>query len=128
MVPVVFINCSSAPFIDDIINGRKTYETRTRDTLRALVGRRVLLAETGHNGRPVVRCSAVITCSAQIDDRETWRKLRRFTRVPSGSRYDWKPGTRRKFVYGLSGVVPCWPFIPPEGVRHGRVWMEYIEK
>ena len=124
MLPFIFINCAAAPFIDDIIDGRKTYETRTRDTLRQFVGRRVLLAETG-NGRPVVRCSAVITCAVPVDDRATWRKMRRSTRVPSGSRYDWQPGTRRKWLYGLSGVVACWPFVAPEGVRHGRVWMEY---
>jgi len=127
MLPIIFINCAAAPFIDDIIYGHKTYETRTRDTLRQFVGRRALLAETG-NGRPVVRCSAVITCAVPVDDRTTWRKMRRSTRVPSGSLYDWQPGTRRKWLYGLSGVIACWPFVAPEGVRHGRVWMEYIEK
>ena len=124
MLPIVFINCAAAPFIDDIIDGRKTYETRTRDTLRQFVGRRVLLAETG-NGRPVVRCSAVITCAGPVADRATWQKMRCCTCVPSGSRYDWQPGTHRKWLYGLSSVVPCFPFIPHEDVRHGRVWMEY---
>ena len=59
MVPVVFINCSRIPFIDLIMARRKTMETRSRDTLRALVGQRVYLAETGHR-RPVIRCSAII--------------------------------------------------------------------
>ena len=37
MLPIIFINCAAAPFIDDIIDGRKTYETRTRDTLRYML-------------------------------------------------------------------------------------------
>ena len=63
MTPVIFINTTSSPFVDDIIDGRKTYETRTRNTLKSLLtwalGERILIAETGH-GDPVVRCSAVI--------------------------------------------------------------------
>ena len=124
MLPIIFINCTAAPFIDYIIDGRKTYETRSHDTLRQFVGRRVLLAETGR-GRPVVRCSAVITCAVPVDDRTTWDTMRCSTCVPSRSRYDWQPATRRKWLYGLSGVVACWPFTAPEGVRHGRVSMEY---
>ena len=63
MIPVLFINCSGEPFVDWIIDGLKQFETRTRNTLKTLLswalGRRILIAETGH-GRPLVRCSAVI--------------------------------------------------------------------
>lgn len=124
MTPVVFINCQEQPFLDDIMSWRKTYETRSRNTLGALVGQRVLLAETGH-GRPVVRCSAIIRCAVPVSDRKTWNAMRKATRVPRGSKYDWKPGTRRKWLYMLDNVAYCIPFHPEEGVRHGRTWMEY---
>lgn len=124
MISVVFINCSRFPFIAWILAGLKVYETRSRDTLRALVGQRVLIAETGRGGRPVVRCSCVIDHS-MICDRGAFRKLRHLHRVPVGSDYDWNEKTRKKVLYRLVDVQPVAPFIPPEGVRHGRVWMEY---
>ena len=125
MTPVIFINCKEIPFLDLILSGEKTIETRSRDTLKAVSGfYRVYLAETGH-GRPVVRCSAVLRSGRDVSSRASWDSLRRRHRVPVGSRYDWKPETRRKVCYDILSVVPCDPFTPPEGVRHGRVWMEY---
>lgn len=124
MIPIVYINCSAAPFISDIIGGKKVYETRSRDTLRVFIGRRVLLAETGKHGRPVVRCSAVID-NAITCDRGAFQRLRHLHRVPRGSAYDWKPETKKKVLYRLVDVQPVTPFPAPEGVRHGRVWMEY---
>lgn len=124
MIPVVFINCTVVPFLAGIISGRKTFETRTRDMLRSLVGRRVYLAETGR-GRPVVRCSAVLCPALKITDKKTWSGLRSRTRVPRGSQYDWTQKTTAKYCYNLLDVQPCSPFPVPEGVRHGRVWMEY---
>ena len=124
MIPVVFINCSLFPFLAWILSGRKVYETRTRDTLRALVCCRVLLAETGRGGRPVVRCSCVIDHSITCD-RGAFRALRRLHMVPARSAYDWQPSTRKKVLYRLIDVQPVSPFPVPEGVRHGRVWMEY---
>lgn len=125
MIPVVFINCSRFPFISLILAGLKLYETRTRNTLQALVGQRVYLAETGR-GRPVVRASAVITEAFPVYSYNTYRKLRKAARITPGSKYDWKRGTKIKWFYELSDVQPVDPFIPPEGVRHGRVWMELI--
>ena len=125
MIPVVFINCSLFPFIAWIISGRKVYETRTRDMLRSLVGQRVFLAETGRHGRPVVRCSCVIDHSITCD-RAGFRALRHLHLVPARSAYDWKTSTKKKVLYRLTDVQPVAPFTPPEGIRHGRVWMEYI--
>ena len=58
-MPVVFINCKLYPFIDLILSCIKVYETRNKNTLKQLAGKRVLLCETGH-GEKVVRGSAVI--------------------------------------------------------------------
>lgn len=125
MVPVVFINCSRFPFIDWILSGLKIYETRTRDMLCSLCGQRVYIAETGH-GKPVVRCSAVISQARPVTDRATWESvIRKKAMITSGSCYDWQPETKVKYPYMLRDVRAVDPFTPPDDVRHGRVWMEY---
>lgn len=127
MIPVIFINCTDHPYIDAIMSGTKTYETRTRNTLKALMslalGERVLIAETGH-GAPVVRCSAVIDHFGAVYTEDRWNSLRNTHRVPKDSKYDWKPDTKVKWLYHLSDVRPVEPFTP-SGKRHGRVWMEH---
>ena len=123
MIPIIFINCRLFPFLDMIIRGRKVYETRTRNMLRALVGQRVMLAETGR-GRPVVRCTAVVGTPVVVRSRKEWNRYRRSACIRAGSPFDWMPCTKVKYLYPLSDVVACSPFTPPEGVRHGRVWME----
>lgn len=127
MMPIIFINCSEYPFIDHIINNSKLYETRNKNTLKRFIGKRILLAETG-KGKPVVRCSAVIRSVSVALSRSAWETVRPACCIRSGSRYDWQPETKEKYLYELSGVVACHPFTPPEDVRHGRVWMEYNEK
>lgn len=132
MTPVIFINCHGHPFVDDIIAGRKTYETRTRNTLKRLLqwalGERVLIAETGH-GDPVVRCSAVIDRVVAVYTREAWEEYLQYTWVPVGSAYDWAPETKVKYLYHLTDVQPVDPFILPRSChRHGRVWAEYREE
>ena len=125
MIPVVFINCSSAPFVDKIISREKVYETRSRNTLAALIGKRVLIAETG-KGRPVVRCIATIYKAFPLRTRHAFEMFRYYTSVPEGSKYDWTDGTTEKWLYELADVRPVpVPFHPRQGVRHGRVWMEF---
>ena len=125
MIPVVFINCSRFPFVQWIMDRMKVYETRSRNMLGPLVGQRVLLSETG-NGRPIVRCSAVIRAARKVEHRGVWNLLRDSHCVPAGSTYDWTHATQCKWLYFLGDVQPVSdPFNPPEDVRHGRVWMEY---
>lgn len=125
MLPVIFINCDSEPFVDDILCHLKEYETRSRNTLGRFLGELVLIAETRSGRPPVVRCSAVIDQIITVRSREEWEDYLSQTWVPVGSRYDWQPDTKVKWLYSLSNVTPCAPFVPPEDVRHGRVWMEY---
>ena len=129
MTPVVFINSRSCPFVDLIAAGTKIYETRNRDVLRKLFERRrpFYIAETGH-GKPMVKCSARIRSIVTVYTEEAWNSYRKFHAVPVGSAYDWQPDTKKKVMYELSDVVPVVPFCPPEGKRHGRVWMEYNEE
>ena len=124
MIPVVFINCSKYPFLVWIMEGLKIYETRTRNTLKQLVGQTVYLAETGR-GKPVIKCYAKITEVYEVRTRKEYNSLRALTRIVRGSDYDWKRETKVKYFYKLENVQPVPEFIPPEGIRHGRVWMEY---
>lgn len=124
MTPIVFINCKKHPFVDQIMSGQKAYETRTRNTLGRFLGERILLAETGYR-KPFVRCSAVISEIVEVFNRDEWIKYLRDACIPEGSTYDWQPWTKKKVLYKLADVIPFAPFTPPEGRRHGRVWMEY---
>jgi len=104
---------------------RYTYSTEG-GALHALTGMRILIAETGRRNITLVRCSAVITSEHAVRSREDWERLRPFHCVPSGSAFDWTPDTRVKWLYELSDVEPIRNlFRCPEGVRHGRTWLEY---
>lgn len=130
MIPVLFINCLHERFVDWIIGGLKEYETRTRNTLKKLLdtylGQRILIAETGR-GRPLVRCSAVIDQVVAVYDMATWEDYLEQTWIPVGSKYDWKPSTKVKYLYHLKDVHPiAEPFrLPNSCRRHGYVWAEY---
>lgn len=124
MIPVVFINCDTLPFLDLIISLDKPLETRTRNTLRSLVHKSVLLAETKHGKKPLVKCWATIGTPMEIRSREEWELYKPLT-CTAGSKYDWKPDTKVKYIYTIYDVYPIQPFTPPEGTRHGRTWMEY---
>lgn len=125
MPKVVWINSSSAPFLDDIYNRLKPFETRSRNMLGRLVGQRIILAESS-NGQRLARCSVVIQGVRKVTTREEWDALRPLHRVPVGSDYDWKPWTRAKYLYKMTNLRRLRPFrIPTEGVSHGRSWFEY---
>ena len=136
MTPVIFINCSGQPFVDQIIAGDKVYETRTRNTLKTLlksfIGERILIAETGY-GKPIVRCSAIIDHYVIIYNKDQWEQrepyrasYKKLAMIPDESQYDWKPDTKCKVLYHLTDVQPVEPFkLPDTCYRHGRVWAEY---
>ena len=124
MTPVIFINCTVEPYVDDIIGKLKLYETRTRNTLGRFIGERVLFAETGR-GAPLVKCSAVIDQVISVHTREQWEEYLQFTWIPVGSAHDWQPDTKVKWLYHLTDVKPVVPFrLGPDCRRHGRVWAE----
>lgn len=125
-IPVIFINCTVEPYVDDIKSGLKRYETRTRNTLGRFLGERVLLAETGH-GRPLVKCFATIDKVISVTDKKTWDEYLGDTWIPVGSEHDWQPDTKVKWLYHMTEVWPiAEPFrLPQSARRHGRVWAEY---
>ena len=122
-MPVVFINCKVYPFINLILSLAKAYETRNRNTLKSLIGKRIWLCETG-NGRKIVKGSAMIESVLIVEDKKTYNSFRKQTRIRKGSVYDWKQDTKRKYLYRLTDIKCCKPFEPEEGKRHGFTWME----
>lgn len=128
MTSVIFINCKRFPFVEDILNLLKQYETRNRNTLGRFLGERVLIAETG-NGAPLVKGMVTIDGAVEVFTREAWEGFLPSTRIPVGSSYDWKEDTKRKVLYHLTDVKRVTPFQLPESCkRHGRVWAEYNEE
>jgi len=123
MFPIVFINCDLFPFVCAILSGIKLFETRNKNTLKKLVGRRILLAETRKGKKPLVKCFATIDYMIRIDNPEQFEKYRKSGCIEKGSCFDFIPG-KAKYLYHLTDIVPVPEFIPPEGIRHGRTWME----
>lgn len=121
---VVWINSSSAPFLDDICARLKPFETRSKDMLGSLIGQRVVLAESAR-GKHLARCSVVIRSVRAVYSREEWDALRPLHRVPVGNKYDWKPGTRVKYLYELTDLRRLRPFRIMEYIPHGRSFAEF---
>lgn len=120
---IVYINCKLFPFIDWIISGLKTMETRNRNTLKSLVGKTVYIAETGTGKRPVVRCRCTIGYPVIITDKAVYDRHRKYTCIVPGSSFDFTETTKQKVLYPLSNVEKIKPFpVPDDIVRHGRIY------
>lgn len=119
---ILFINCNLFPFISWIMAGLKLYETRNRNTLKSIIGKRVYIAETGKNRRPVIRCIASIGNPIVIDSMKDFNRYRSQTKIKKGSCFDFIPG-RKKYLYPVSNVVKVNPFpLPDNAVYHGRIY------
>ena len=102
----------------------KPLETRSRNMLGSLVGQRVTLAESARHRR-LARCSVVIRSVRAVYSREEWDALRPLHRVPVGNMYDWKPGTRVKYLYEWTDLRRLRPFRIMEYIPHGRSFAEF---
>lgn len=123
---ILYINCKLFPFVSWIIARLKLYETRNRNTLKALIGKRVYIAETGRHKKPIIRCVATIESMTIVDTLTEYNKLRKYTKVEKGSIYDFIPG-KKKYLYRLTDVQEISAFPVPENIiRHGRTWSEVI--
>lgn len=119
----IFINSRKVPYARLIVDGVKTYETRTKNTLRPLVGRRVAIIETGM-GSPMIIGFATID-GADYFEHDAFEGIRSLTCIPAGSKYD--DGGRGKWCYKLSDPYPLYEAVPlpSDAIRHGRAWCEF---
>ena len=93
---------SDIPYADLIINGEKTLETRDTDSLRPYVGQRMSIVKTGEGEAKAIG-SAVIGEPREVD-LEEFRSLQDQHKVPEGSQFDIKQGSK-KFVYPMSSPI-----------------------
>jgi len=110
-------------YAEAIVSGIKKVETRSRNMLRNLVGERVAIVRTRRGKSPVIVGYADITAVWKYDA-EQMNNIRKFTLIPSGSKYD----TGSRWCYWMSRAEKCNPYpLPKNAVRHGRSWCEWEE-
>ena len=96
----VYINDSTQPFTDQILNGVKTVETRDNTKLDAVVGKRVGIVRTGKK-KSVVVGYATIGDRVDYDSVESFRADQDRHLVEKGSKFDIKD---KKYGYPLLDV------------------------
>lgn len=86
------------PYAEAIVEGIKTIETRTKDTLAGFIGQRVLVIRT-RNHRPAEIVGSVTIARKTFCFPESFRELYDRHLVPPGSKYDCT--VRGKWCYDL---------------------------
>ena len=124
---ILYINCKLFPFVELILSGLKTIETRNRNTLKSLIGKQVYIATTGKGKKPIVYGHCIISGCTVVTDKVTYNRYRKQTQIEKGSCYDFTSETKQKVLYHLDSVKRCTPFTVPDNViRHGRIYCETI--
>ena len=120
----IFINCDDAPFVDQILQGAKLYETRTRDTLAPCVNCWIDLIETHHDKAPIIRGRAFIERSQRVEYDDIQARI---DAKILGTPYDIKPGCSKIF-YKITDAqaYPLPVQLPRERENHGRSWTRYV--
>lgn len=120
----IFVNSDGCvPYADAIVSGAKTIETRNRDMLAQLVGKRVAVVRTRRGKNPTI-VGYVLIKSKLFVNAKAFEIFRDATLIPKGSKYD--VHGKGKWCYGLIDAEKCEPYpLPKSAVRHGRSWCEY---
>lgn len=101
------INDKSEPFTDYILGGFKTVETREKNSLKSLVGKRVGIIRTGC-GKAVLVGYVTISEVIKYETVEEFRRDEARHMVKPGSKYDIKTS---KYGYVLTDPERCEPTI-----------------
>lgn len=122
----VFVNENGGiRYASAIVDGFKPIETRSRNMLSALVGKRVAIIRTRRNKNPLVM-GYVTIIGSEKRSREWLDENRNLTLIPEGSGYDCKGSF--KWCYYLVSAEKCEPYqLPSSAIRHGRSWCEFQE-
>ena len=125
----IFVNEDEYPFAEWIVGGLKKYETRNKDMLKHLFGRRVAIVSTKRGRKPCVVGYATITEKIKLypcDRTESqWEmRYREDAMIPRYSKYD--NVSNGKVLYRMSNTEKCEPYtIPNDTVYHGRSWCSW---
>jgi hypothetical protein len=89
-------------YADEIVSGRKQYETRDSDSLRPYVGQRIAIVRTGEGQAKAI--GEVDIGEPIVVNEQQFNKMRDQHLVPAGSTFDIKPGGV-KYLYPVSNPV-----------------------
>ena len=120
----IFVNeDGGVHYAQAIVSGHKTIETRSKNMLSKLVGKRVAVIRTRHGKQPMVLGYVDVVGAARRNGK--WlNDNRNLTLIPPGSKYD--TNSWAKWCYFLNSPEKCEPYpLPDEAVRHGRSWCEF---
>lgn len=90
-------------YADEIISGKKTYESRDSDSLRPYVGERIAIVRTGEGTAKAI--GEVTLGEPLVVNEEQFNAMREQHLVPAGSTFDVKPGGV-KYLYPVETPVP----------------------
>ena len=119
----IFVN-NNYPFASCIVRGLKTIETRNRNMLKRLVGKRVAIVRT-ETGEPTEIIGYVTITEAWHCSQEDFQLYEMFHLVPAGSKYD--AGKNGKWMYDLEDarIALRRLQLPADTIRHGMSWVEF---
>ena len=121
----IFVNEKKhgVPYAIALVTGYKQAESRNKDMLSGLVGKRVAVIGTGDYDTPTI-VGYVTISRKQFCSVEDFKRLYMYHLVPSGSEYDAKG--RGKWLYWVEDPEVCRHRpLPASAVRHGRSWCEF---
>ena len=121
----IFVNEKhrGVPYAIALVNGYKLAESRNKDMLSALVGKRVAVIRTEKGSAPKVVGYVTITRKSFCNVAD-FRRLYLYHLVPSGSDFD--AHDRGKWLYWVDDPEPCTHYeLPSSAIRHGRSWCEF---
>lgn len=99
-VPAIYVHSTACvPYAEAIVEGRKTIETRNRDTLGRFVGQRVLVVRTS-NHKPAEVIGSVFIRGKHFCKKDDFQALFDRHLVQPGSKYD--ATARGKWCYDLA--------------------------
>lgn len=100
------INCKHQDFIDEILNGIKTIETRNTNSLKPYIGKRVGLIKTGCGKATLMGYARIGKIVRMVNSKEVFDHYYQWHRVNKDSPYYIK---ERKFMYQLYDIERCEP-------------------
>ena len=121
----IFVNENGCiHYADLIVSGVKLFETRNRNMLSALIGKRVAIIRTRRGKKPVIVGQADIEYG-YFFTAEEFDKCRDLTCIPEGSMYDCHGKGKWLYKMGNPWKADTPVELPASAIRHGRSWCEF---
>ena len=125
MIGIYVHNSIGVPYADDIVNGVKTVETRTRDVLGRFVGEPVAIVRT-RDRHPADIIGIVAIVHKKFCTKEELDGMRDETCIPPGSKFDCNG--KGKWCYFLTNPMKLTTPIPLSDVKiikRNMSWCEF---